>query len=267
MRPSSSRGPGAPYADGTVLVYHAIGQVPRIAPEWNGFVRRDRFASQMRHLAEKRHVVSLDELLESSGGGVRRVAITFDDCYRSSLEHAVPILRALGLPATFFVPTKWIGRPRGWEARGTRPLDVMSADELVDLDRAGFPVESHGHAHIDYGRTELTDVVEDIEISVERLTALLGRAPRFLAYPYGRTRPEVAALVQRAGFRAAFTLDRPQPVAGTFAIARVPIVPVDVPPLFALKSAGHYAGLRHSPPVRHVYRAVRPLVRNRWLWP
>ena len=263
----SSRGSGAPYTDGTVLVYHAIGHVPRRAPDWNGFVRPDRFAAQMRYLAEHHQVVRLDELLDASSTGARRVAITFDDGYRSVLEHAVPVLRALGLPATFFVPTRWIGQARGWEARGTTPLDLMSADELVDLDHAGFPVESHGHAHIDYGRADLDDVAADVGATVDALTALLGRPPRYLAYPYGRTSLDAAALVERAAFRAAFVLDRPQPLTGTFAITRVPIVPADIPPLFALKSAGHYARLRHSPPVRGVYRVVRPLVRNRWLWP
>jgi peptidoglycan/xylan/chitin deacetylase (PgdA/CDA1 family) len=248
-------------------VYHAIGRVPRSAPEWNGFVRADRFAAQMRYLAEHRRVVSLDELVDSPGGAVRRVAITFDDAYRNTLEHAVPVLRALGLPATFFVPTKWIGQARGWEARGTRPLDVMSADELVGLERSGFPVESHGHAHVDYERAELTEVAADLDEAIEELTALVERPLRYLAYPYGATRLEAAALVERAGFRAAFALDRPQAVTGRFAIARVPIVPADVGPLFALKSAGVYAGIRHNPPVRQVYRAVRPLVRNRWIWP
>jgi peptidoglycan/xylan/chitin deacetylase (PgdA/CDA1 family) len=249
-----------------VLVYHAIGHVARSASEWNGFVHPDRFAAQMRYLAQHRRVVSLDELIDAPDAG-HRVAITFDDAYRSALEHAVPILEELGLPATFFVPTKWIGRGRGWEARGTTPHAVMSADELIGLDRSGFPVESHGHAHIDYGRAEPAEVVADVEAAVDGLTALLGRPPRYFAYPYGRTGPIAPALVERAGLRAAFALDRPQTLAGTFAVPRVPIVPADGRTLFALKSAGRYTGLRYSPPVRAVYRAIRPLVRNRWLWP
>jgi peptidoglycan/xylan/chitin deacetylase (PgdA/CDA1 family) len=250
-----------------VLVYHAIGRVARSAPDWNGFVRPDRFDAQMRYLAEHRSVVSLDELLETRGGGRRRVAITFDDGYRSALEHAVPVLRAHGLSATFFVPTNWIGRTRGWEARGTRPHELMTAEELVELDHSGFPVECHGHAHIDYARHELTEVAADIDAAVEAFTALLGRRPRYLAYPYGRTHSDVASIVARAGFSAAFVLDHPCGVTGPFAISRVPIVPADSRPLFALKSAGIYADIRNSAPVRHVYGAVRPLVRNRWLWP
>jgi peptidoglycan/xylan/chitin deacetylase (PgdA/CDA1 family) len=255
------------FSSDTVLVYHSIGRVRRNAPEYNGFVTRERFSAQMRYLAEHRSVVPLGQLVDATNGPHGRVAITFDDGYRSTLKHAVPVLRALGLPATFFVPTKWIGAARGWRARGTAALELMSADELVELDRSGFPVESHGAAHIDYSVSSTDDIAADLEATVESLTTLLGRRPCFHAYPYGRTGREAAALVERAGFRAAFVLDRPQPVTGAFALPRVPVVPADVRPLFALKSAGRYAGLRHSAPVRHAYRAVRPLVRNRWLWP
>jgi peptidoglycan/xylan/chitin deacetylase (PgdA/CDA1 family) len=267
VRLSSSHGSGAPYEGGTVLVYHAIGHVPRSAPEWNGFVRPDRFETQMRYLAEHRRVVTLDELFDSSRGGVRRVAITFDDGYRSALEHAVPLLGALGLPATFFVPTKWIGTWNGWNPDRERRLELMSEDELVGLARRGFAVECHGHAHVDYGRVGEEEAREDVEASVERLAALLGRPPRYLAYPYGTATPAAAARAEELGLRAAFTLDRPEAVAGDFALRRVSIVPADRRPLFALKSSGRYIGWRQSRPVRTVYRAVRPLVRNRWLWP
>ena len=104
--------------------------------------------------------------------------------------------------------------------------------------------------------------------SVERLTELLGRPPRYLAYPYGRASPAAVEEAARLGLRGAFALDRPQDVAGgDFALTRIPVVPADTRPLFALKTAGRYIGWRQSAPVRAVYDAVRPLVRNRWLWP
>src|SRR5918996_3488079 len=96
-----------------VLVYHGIGAVARDAPLWNGFVRPERFAAQMTRLAGEGRVVGLDAIVEGAAGR-GRVAITFDDAYRSALEHAVPVLRELGLPATFFVPTRWIGERNTW---------------------------------------------------------------------------------------------------------------------------------------------------------
>jgi peptidoglycan/xylan/chitin deacetylase (PgdA/CDA1 family) len=252
----------------TIVVYHAIGRVPRSAPHWNGFVRPERFAAQMAYLAERRRVVALDALFEPDPSrGSPRVAISFDDAYRSAFEHAVPLLRERGFPAAFFVPTKWIGARNAWQPRSDLPLELMSAEELAELARSGFAVESHGHAHIDYARSDSRAVEDDVRTSVERLTEVLGRRPRYLAYPYGRASPAAAAEASRLGLRGAFALDRPQKVSGDFAIGRIPVVPADIRPLFAFKTAGRYIGWRNSAPVRVLYGAVRPLVRNRWLWP
>jgi peptidoglycan/xylan/chitin deacetylase (PgdA/CDA1 family) len=251
-----------------VIVYHAIGRVQRSAPRWNGFIRPDRFAAQMSWLAGHRRVVDLDALLEPDPSpGPPRVAITFDDGYRSVLEHAVPVLREHGFPATIFVPTKWIGARNTWDAPSDVSHELMSAEELAELARAGFAVESHGHAHIDYARVDARSVEADVRTSAERLTELLGRPPRYLAYPFGRATAAAAAEAARLGLRAAFGLDRPLGPFGDFALPRVPIVPADAQPLFALKPAGRYVAWRQSRPVRAAYRAVRPVVRNRWLWP
>jgi peptidoglycan/xylan/chitin deacetylase (PgdA/CDA1 family) len=182
------------------------------------------------------------------------------------LEHAVPVLREHGFPATLFVPTKWIGGANAWDPRG-EALELMSGDELAELARTGFAIESHGHAHADYARMDAAAVVQDVRTSVERLSELLGRPPRYLAYPYGRASAAAAEEAARLGLRAAFGLDHSQPLSGDFAVRRVSIVPADTTPLFALKTAGRYIGWRQSRPVRAVYGAVRPLVRNRWLWP
>jgi peptidoglycan/xylan/chitin deacetylase (PgdA/CDA1 family) len=249
-------------------VYHAIGFVARNAPEWNGFVRPDRFAAQMDYLAQRRQVIPLDALLSPAPRtGPPRVAITFDDAYTSVLEHAVPVLRAHGFPATFFVPTKWIGTANEWDPKTELARELMSADDLRDLAREGFAIESHGHGHLDYARTKPDVVAADVRQSVERLTDLLDRPPRYLAYPYGRAAQAAAAEAERLGLRGAFALERPQPISGRFAIRRIPIFPADNGPVFTLKTTGLYVGWRMSTPVRAGYRAVRPLVRNRWLWP
>jgi peptidoglycan/xylan/chitin deacetylase (PgdA/CDA1 family) len=252
----------------TVIVYHSIGSIPRNAREWNGFVRPDRFAAQMAYLAQRRTVVDLDALLQPGPSlGRPRVAITFDDGYRSVLEHGVPVLRDLGFPAAFFVPTKWIGKTNVWDPQSDIRRELMTGDELADLARHGFAVESHGHAHVDYARAEPDAIEDDVRTSVEQLAELLDRPPRYLAYPYGRASPAAAAAAARVGLRGAFTLERPQIVSGRFAMRRIPIFPADTLPIFALKTSGYYVGWRQSAPVRAGYRAVRPLMRNRWLWP
>ena len=65
----------------------------------------------------------------------------------------------------------------------------------------GFAIESHGHAHIDYARSEPAAVRDDVRASVERLGEILGRPPRYLAYPYGRATEAAADEAARSGYR------------------------------------------------------------------
>jgi len=70
------------------------------------------FERQMRHVARNYRVLPLEDLVERlQRGGLPRntLAITFDDGYRDNLTHAAPILSRLGLPATIFLATGFIG--------------------------------------------------------------------------------------------------------------------------------------------------------------
>ncbi len=75
---------------------------------------------QLVFLRRFANVVSLRDgvaqLRTGRGLPSRAVAITFDDGYRDNLDIAVPILRRLGLPATFFLTPEFLdGRTPWWE--------------------------------------------------------------------------------------------------------------------------------------------------------
>ncbi len=78
-----------------------------------------QFYLQMQWLKKYRRVLSEDELMESMAGkpsALRKcVLVTFDDGYRDNFTLAYPILRELGIPAIFFIPTHLIDtRQLGW---------------------------------------------------------------------------------------------------------------------------------------------------------
>lgn len=250
-----------------VLAYHALGTPPRGEPLYNSFVSPEAFAAQMAFLARRREVVALDAIMQPRRAGRRRVAITFDDAYRSVLTLAVPILERYGFPATVFVPTKWIGMRNGWDPPSELPLDVMAAAELRELRDRGFEVASHGHAHIDLGQVAASAAEQDVARSVQCLTELLGSPPRHFAYPYGKSSTAARSAVARAGFELAFSLDRGNEDASRLALPRTPIYPHDRRWSYGLKTSGRYRAIRYSPPVVHGYDLVRPLVRGRRLWP
>jgi peptidoglycan/xylan/chitin deacetylase (PgdA/CDA1 family) len=75
---------------------------------------RSRFARQLDLLEHGHEVVPLDRILEPSGNGLPRVAITFDDAYQGALEHGIAELERRGMPATIFVSPQLLGQPSFW---------------------------------------------------------------------------------------------------------------------------------------------------------
>ena len=131
------------------LMYHSVADASHA--RWidpRNHVPADVFTQQMEFVAEKRNVVSLDELIRilESGEAIAdgTMIITFDDGYLDNLTVAAPVLKSLGLPATLFVPTGYIDRgetqwvDQAYTAFRRRSRDVLSWGENPEqfrLDR------------------------------------------------------------------------------------------------------------------------------------
>jgi peptidoglycan/xylan/chitin deacetylase (PgdA/CDA1 family) len=76
----------------------------------------EEFAWQMQYLRQNFEPVTFAQIAATlDGKGVlpkRAVAVTFDDGFADVYEHAYPILRRLAMPATVFVSTDYVDRPK-----------------------------------------------------------------------------------------------------------------------------------------------------------
>lgn len=243
----------------TILAYHAVGPTPVGHPLSSTFVPLETFERQIDFLARRRRIVGVDEIIGAPPASRPRVAVTFDDAYRSVLTDALPVLERYAIPATVFAPTAWLGDRNRWDPDYDLELDLMSGDELAELDGRGFEVGSHGHRHIDLSRASPDEIREDLRASVGRITELLGHPPRYLAYPYGRSSEAARRAASEIGFADAFALEWEE---GPFARTRTPIFPRDTGLRFAFKTSGRYPGFRRSRPVDAVYSRLRPLLRR-----
>ena len=93
-----------------ILMYHRICDL-EIDP-WGLSVNSDNFEQQLLVLKRKFNVISLTELVErlNQKKSLKNcVCITFDDGYLDNYLNAKPLLEKYNCPATFFIPTYFIG--------------------------------------------------------------------------------------------------------------------------------------------------------------
>ncbi|GJG86371.1 hypothetical protein tb265_15520 [Gemmatimonadetes bacterium T265] len=113
-----------------VLLYHRVTPAGASPADVVPVVSTARFRAQLEALAAAGDVVPLAALDEPADTRRRpRFALTFDDDEPAHVEHALPVLRALGLPATFFLmgralhglgPPWWVLLEREIARRGLR---------------------------------------------------------------------------------------------------------------------------------------------------
>ncbi len=100
-----------------ILTYHRVVTDREIAEQLiqpGMYVTQEVFAAQMRFLTEHFTPLSFTKLLALWDEGrwdasARYCVVTFDDGWLDNYLHAFPILSALRIPATVFLPTGFIG--------------------------------------------------------------------------------------------------------------------------------------------------------------
>ena len=133
------------------------------------------------------------------------LSITFDDGYRDNFETAAPILRKLGLPATFFVATGFIGSQAvaPWDRQLVRQPGWMDWDQVRSLASQGFEIGCHTDSHVDLGTASAETIRAELEVSKRKLEHELGKPARLFAYPFGgpnNISHRALELVREAGF-------------------------------------------------------------------
>lgn len=233
------RGAAEPAAELTVLSYHEVADpaqtlIPSYAVTPTDFVR------QMDWLRiHGFHFVSVGEVIAAREGKghlpERAVLVTFDDGYQSVYDNAWPVLKLFKIPAVINVVGSWLeakgkvdfdGRPQdrakllSWEA-----LREMSASGLVEVGSHSFDLHRgvvgnpQGNVEPAAAARRWADgryedeatyerrVRDDLERNVALIRRKVGKAPRVIAWPYGRYNRATREIAERLGMPVGLTLD------------------------------------------------------------
>ena len=118
------------------------------------------------------------------------LAITFDDGFIDTFQIALPLLQKYRLPATVFMPPKYVGRE-----------GYMALDELKEWQRCGGEVGAHGRTHKALGMLSHQEARDELRGSRSDLEHMLGTQIKTMSYP----RASETQVYQRMAFEAGFT--------------------------------------------------------------
>jgi len=205
----------------------------------------DRFERQIESLVRLSIPVASDSIGELKKGK-HHVAVTFDDCYESTLDRVIPILSKKGVPVTFFAPSAHLGKDAAWITDSDRRQfagPIITAEKLRQISKN--PLVSIGSHGINHRRlTEMSDDDARGELSESKRTIeeIIGKKVKIFGVPYGAYHSGHIEIAKEAGYEWMFTDDFTY-ITGKgneFVIGRTEVNPTDWPLEFALKMTGAY---------------------------
>ncbi len=218
-----------------ILVYHRFG--PKVTDSMT--VTTPVFAWQMKYLHENGYsVVPLSEVVKFVLGSgslpPRAVAIAADDGHRTVFTDMKPLVEHYRIPVTLFIYPSAI----------SNASYAMTWEQLRDLKATGlFSIESHTYWHPNF-RSEKKRlapeayrglVATQLDKSRETLERRFNSKVEMLAWPFGIYDDELIAAARKAGYIAAFSIERSNvaPGANVMAIPRYIVTNHDTGRAFA----------------------------------
>ncbi len=191
---------------GLVVVYHRVGDPQEDPDEYLvPAMGTELFEAQMRHLRRQYRVVPSSEILAAVRARRRGepfpVAVTFDDDLPTHVRAAIPIMRRLGVPSTFFLTGASLESPFAfWWERFDIALNrgLVTKEELCEWLSVQTPAEKPVHIY------DLTAAVEALRPEerdrfAERLLERVGSDP-----PDSGMRADDVRAAAAAGFEIGF---------------------------------------------------------------
>ncbi len=192
-----------------VLCYHRFG--PQVADSMT--VTTAVFTSQMQWLKDNGYTViplrTLVNYLRGEGPAppAKSVVITVDDGHKTVYTEMLPVVRKFNMPVTLFLYPSCL----------SNASYAMTYEQVKELQQTGlFDMQGHTFWHPNFKKEkkklkppEYQKLVEtQLQKSKAVLEKKLGTKVDVLAWPFGIYDDELENYAQKAGYVAAFSIDR-----------------------------------------------------------
>ncbi len=139
------------------------------------------------------------------------VVLTFDDAVKSHRTFVAPMLKELGLGATFFVTHKWM----------EDKTNFMTWEDIAEINEMGFEIGNHSWTHSDFSVPKNAARLAGELFLVDRaLTGTKPKVPRPISFAYcGNTfGPEAVQRLSDLGYKFARRGEMPEAAYGKLEI-------------------------------------------------
>ena len=217
-----------------ILYYHSITNQ-----------QREAFARQMDRFCSLVTPISGINFLASHAKGIYGM-ITFDDGYESTVNNALPQLRARDLPCTIFIPTGSLGTRPQWVRDSSNPFyseRVIDRGQIAQLSSEKLvSIGSHGVSHTNSCRLSDEEFRCEVVESKKVLEEITNNPVTSFSFPHGKYTSRHLDILQAAGYVRAFSIDPSveRPGSEKFLLGRVSVNPDDWRIEFFLKILGAY---------------------------
>ena len=199
-----------------------------------------RFCGQLDLLKQSGwHTACIRDLKNANQLPPKTVIITFDDGFANNYEGAFLPLTKRGMKATWFIVSNCVGSTSTWLDPADRNTNMLTAEQLCEMDAEGMEIGSHTITHPDLTTLSEFAFEQEIRQSKIELENIIQAPVWSFAFPYGRYHNKIIDCVKNSGYRFACSV-RPgfySTRASDFELPRITIFAKDSPGIFARKLA------------------------------
>lgn len=232
-----------------ILCYHRVLPASRAGAGSTIHVTCAALDKQLRQLRRRGMTpVTFADLIGDAPLPKRPVMLTFDDGYRDSHEHLLPLLEKHDARAVIFALGDRELSTNRWDHDSDMPRAELMNDAEVQACVASGRIEigSHGLTHRPLSELDDAALDEELRTSKINLESLTGQPVLAFAYPWGKWRVREREAVARAGYQFAVATDHGKSFAeDRLAIARRIMFPRTTGFGFYKKTSRWYRRYRH----------------------